>query len=441
MKIRTIQYFCFLWVPLLCLAWTTTLTAKPEPEACVELGALTYDNWTSFDAGGNDLPAGESNVEYLRCKSCHGWDRLGQNGGYVRRERTADQPNTGLGDPNAVSRDIAPGLGNYYHISVDEVLHTGTGRTFEDGSGSWVPLGDNPSPDNIAAHAAGYSLGNMHPDFSTTGANAGNTVLTQDQVECVVDFINFGDADPKFYFSDIYTDRDPVKYVINSGASAAAGLVFYDATCRACHGEPGDDGNNGRPEGGIAAFLQRDGAYSEFVHKARWGIPDTVMTRAVLGSPTSQDMIDVMLYLQEYVQETNGFVINNGISGTWFLLARSGEGFVLDVAPREDGDWEMVASFYTYDGAGNQVWLIGNATTVEDSVTVPVIIAEGGIFGTQFNPQAVVRSDWGILEFTFSNCMSGHVTVTPNDTMQAAGRGFEPVDYDITRLTLPSGCP
>ena len=69
---------------------------------------------------------------------------------------------------------IAPGLGNYYHIDVDEVLHAGDGRSFEDGSASWVPLGDDPLPGELAAHAAGYTLGNLHPDFSTTGANAGD---------------------------------------------------------------------------------------------------------------------------------------------------------------------------------------------------------------------------------------------------------------------------
>ena len=44
--------------------------------------------------------------------------------------------------------------------------------------------------------------------------------------------------------------------------------------------------------------------------------------------------------------------------------ALGGEGFVLDVAPNiVDGDqegWQMVATYYTYDGMGNQVWLIGN---------------------------------------------------------------------------------
>lgn len=443
MNNRRKPILCLLTLPLLCLSAATAL-AKPEPEACIELGALAYDDWTSVDGGGSGLPAGESNVDYLRCKSCHGWDRLGLDGGYVRRTRTADRPNAGLGDLNDVSRYIAPGLGNFYHINAAQVLHEGTGRAFEDGSGSWVPLDPNPTPENVAAHAEGFTLGNLHPDFSTTGANAGDTVLTQDQVDCLVDFINFGDADPKFYFQDVIQQEDPVRYVINSGANATAGRTFYEANCLACHGEPGEDhqgANDGHPAGGIAAYLQGDGKYSEFVHKARWGIPDTIMTRAAIGTPDSQDMIDVMLYLQEYVAENSDFDITGGIGGTWYLEERDGEGFLLDVAPNADGSWEMVATYYTYDGLGNQVWLIGNATADGGSVTVPVVITDGGVFGALFDPMTVNRIPWGTLEFTFTSCQTGHVEATPNADMLNAGLGFETIDFDITRLTASDGCP
>jgi cytochrome c2 len=232
-----------------------------------------------------------------------------------------------------------------------------------------------------------------------------------------------------------------VVYIINSGASATAGETFYNTTCRACHGEPGVDGNNGRPEGGIAAFLQTDGAYSEFVHKARWGIPDTIMTRSMLGEPTSQNMIDVMLYLQNYVTENTEFTVTDGTSGTWYLLARDGEGFVLDVFEGEDGQWNMVATYYTYDGMGNPIWLIGNATVTGDGATVPVVMASGGIFGPAFDPTTVNRVEWGTLQFTFNSCTQGNIAATPNQAMQDSGMGFEPVEFDITRVTPPSGCP
>ena len=49
-------------------------------------------------------------------------------------------------------------MGSYYHIGEWGVLHEGRGRAYEDGSGSWVELGSDPTPEELAAHAAGYTL-------------------------------------------------------------------------------------------------------------------------------------------------------------------------------------------------------------------------------------------------------------------------------------------
>ena len=235
--------------------------------------------------------------------------------------------------------------------------------------------------------------------------------------------------------------------MINSGASATAGETFYSDNCLRCHGAPNENGNGALPEGGMVAYLRQDGDMSEFAHHARFGIPDTIMTRAAIGEPDEQNTIDLMLYLQQY--ETDGDDVNIGItggfSGNWYLQARDGEGFVLDVAPNivdgEQDGWKMVATYYTYDGMGNQVWLIGDQVIEGESVTVPVYVTDGGIFGTLFDPATVNVNAWGTLEFSFGSCWNGHVTVTPNEDMIAAGMGFEPVDFDIERLTPPGECP
>ena len=407
-----------LLIPILCLGWSEVVSAKTEPTACVELGALVWNDWTSTDAGGSGMPAGETVGDYVRCKSCHGWDRLGMNGGYVRQIRTADQPNAGLGDSNTVSRDIAPGMGDYYHIYMHEVLHAGIGRAFEDGSGSWVELGENPTPAELAAHAAGFTLGNLHPDFSTTGANAGDVVLTQEQLECVVDFVNFGDSDPKFYFMNINTDKNPAEYIINEGASYVAGQIFYEETCQACHGEPSVDHqgvNNGKPEGGMLDFLRGDGNYSEFVHKARWGIPDTIMTRTMLGEPDSQDMIDVMLYLQELNNANPEFIINAGLNDSWYYPETDGQGFFITVFP----DMEMILlSWFTYDterppddvtanlGEPGHRWFNALGTYSGNEAVLDITIASGGIFDTQTD---ITEVNDGTITLTFSDCENGIV--------------------------------
>jgi hypothetical protein len=421
-------------IPTLCLAWSVSGLAKPEPDACIELGALAYDDWTSIDGGGSGMPQGETVKDYLRCKSCHGWDRLGQNGGYVRRTRTAERPNAGLGDTDRRTRDIAPGMGDYYHITAAEVLHEGTGRAYEEGSGSWVVIDSGSTPVDRADHAAGYTLGNQHPDFSAVGANAGDIVLTQDQVDCLVDFINFGDSDPKFYFFGINEDANPVEYGIHPGASDTAGRTFYIDNCRNCHGEPEQDHqgmNEGKPAGGMLVYLSGDGKYSEFVHKARWGIPDTIMTRAAIGTPDSQDMIDVMLYLQ---QELDGdFRITPGIAGSWYNEDRDGEGYQIDIG----ADNVVILGFYTYDTQGNQFWIWGSGIYSGDSVVIRAITTDGALWGSLFDPQAVNPYEWGTITLTFYSCYTGSAEIVPNQDF--AGE-FEAMTVSITRVIDPVSC-
>jgi len=421
--------FTILVTTFLCLIWSMSTRAKDDASACVELGALAYNDWTSTDGGGSGMPSGEPFKDYVRCKSCHGWDRLGLKGGYVRRTRTAERPNAGYGDTDTTSRDIAPGMGDYYHIRASEVLHAGTGRAYEDGSGSWVDLAVDPT-----AHAAGFTLGNQHPDFSTTGVNAGDKLPTQEQVDCIALFVNYGDSDPKFYFFGIDTHADPVWYNIHPGANAGAGKTFYEQNCMACHGDPAVDynGNNGgHPEGGMLAYLAQDGKFSEFVHKARWGVPDTIMTRTTIGTPNSQDMIDVMLYLQESID--SDFVITSGISGTWWDPERSGEGFMIDVAK----DGLVVVSYYTYDKQGRQMWVIGAGTVNGNVIELAFEITDGGVYSSDFDPLTVNHYPWGSGKFTFSSCYAGKAEITPNEDFSAE---FEALTIYISRSTPPDSC-
>ena len=75
-------------------------------------------------------------------------------------------------------------------------------------------------------------------------------------------------------------------------------------------------------------------------------------------------------------------------------------------------------SFYTYDNAGNLVWL-----TFEPSTGVPasgttmdvsVFITEGARWGSDFNPSDVVRAPFGSGTFSFDTCTTGNVAILPN---------------------------
>src|SRR5210317_283487 len=149
--------------------------AQDPPSAEVEQGALAYSNWTKTDAGGSGaLPTGVDSQDYIRCKSCHGWDRIGTDGGYARRSREDSRPNAGAGDGDVTSRAIRgtipkfsfirevvytdPDSGNitcndinqngicpeeyfvrhpFDYVTAEMVTHAGTGRDYIDGRASW----------------------------------------------------------------------------------------------------------------------------------------------------------------------------------------------------------------------------------------------------------------------------------------------------------------
>jgi len=251
--------------------------AQDAPSECVETGAMAYDNWTKEDSGGTGaLPDGVESADYIRCKACHGWDRRGTDGGYVRRSRTSSRPNAGAGDGDSTPRIIESGT-----VTAEMILHEGTGRSYADGGGSWVALDETHSAANKAAHASGYTLGNQHPDLSVDGP-------TQIQLDCLVEFLNFADGDPAVYFNSIDPAQNPVLYTMVDTADAAAGETFFNDTCVGCHDLAFAND-----------YLAGDGKFSELAHKARWGAPDTIMTRGAMGDPTAQNIADMMLYLQQ----------------------------------------------------------------------------------------------------------------------------------------------
>lgn len=418
------------WLAVACLsAFPLPSAAQQQPSDCVELGALAWDNWTAAGAGGTGLPpAGLEDLDYVRCKACHGWDRRGLEGGYVRRSRTAERPNAGAGDGDAASRAIVTGA-----AAEAGVLHAGSGRSYADGSGSWVPLDAVRSAANTAAHARGYTLGNQHPDFSANGPNAQAGVPSALQVGCLVEFLNFEDGDPSRYFERIDPDQDPVLYTVVASADAAAGDAWFGEVCEQCH-----------TLNFVLEYLQGDGKFSELAHKVRWGIPDSPMGRSDMGDPTAQDVANLLAYLQQ--AGGTGFRLNPGLTGTWWNSARAGEGFLLEFgyAP-PGGDLTLFASFYTYDDMGNQAWLVaqpaGPVPASGDSVDVDVFLVRGPMWGDAFDPGDRDVMAWGSGTFRFAGCASGHVSLAPGAEAQAMG--YTELAYDLTRDLLESGiaCP
>ena len=124
------------------------------------------------------------------------------------------------------------------------------------------------------------------------------------------------------------------------------------------------------------------------------------------------------------------------ISGSWYLPARDGEGYVIEIIGPEL-EQQMLAYFYTYDEAGNQIWMIGGQAPFNgDTAVLPMLITSGASYGDDFDPDDVLRESWGTLTFKFTSKDAG--TVLRESTM-----GFGTDTVDIERLTSVTGltCP
>jgi len=129
------------------------------------------------------------------------------------------------------------------------------------------------------------------------------------------------------------------------------------------------------------------------------------------------------------------FGLNPGLTGTWWNAERSGEGFLLQFG-NAAGNLTLFASFYTYDSEGNQVWLVATSNSIEGiDANVDVYITGGRKWGDDFNPADGETVQWGSGVFSFADCSSGSVVLTPNATYE--GMGFTQLAYDLTRDDFP----
>jgi hypothetical protein len=132
--------------------------------------------------------------------------------------------------------------------------------------------------------------------------------------------------------------------------------------------------------------------------------------------------------------------LDPGLSGTWIVAGRSGEGWLLEVGYAA-GELFLFVTFYTYDGMGEQAYLIAQSTAIDgNTAEVIVYMTNGAVWGDDFNPDDVNRPLFGTGTVTFSTCGAGHVEITANAEMVALG--FSDVTADLSRaLTSGIACP
>ncbi len=120
--------------------------------------------------------------------------------------------------------------------------------------------------------------------------------------------------------------------------------------------------------------------------------------------------------------------LSSAYTGTWYDPAQSGHGFFIEILP----DNLLLAYWFTFTPEGQQAWFGGVGTIVGNAAVVPATLSTGGRFIPNFNPAEVLRSPWGNLSFSFTDCTNGRVDF---DSVAGYGSG----SMTLKRLTTPAG--
>lgn len=132
--------------------------------------------------------------------------------------------------------------------------------------------------------------------------------------------------------------------------------------------------------------------------------------------------------------DTPAFSIGTGVSGNWFNPAQSGHGFQLEKV----NDTTVTAFWFTFDNAGNQVWILGVGTIANNRIDMQAVKSRGGRFPPNFDPTQITNPPWGTLSFTFTSCNAGQVQWTSTDPAFSASGTLA-----LERVTTVQGttCP
>lgn len=111
------------------------------------------------------------------------------------------------------------------------------------------------------------------------------------------------------------------------------------------------------------------------------------------------------------------FAINQGIAGSWFNPATSGQGFLIDLLPEFNF---MFVAWFTYEkpaapamaggpkiGAPEHRWMTASGNYTGNVATLTLFSSRNGVFN---DPATVTTSPVGTMSLNFENCSKGTIT-------------------------------
>ena len=104
--------------------------------------------------------------------------------------------------------------------------------------------------------------------------------------------------------------------------------------------------------------------------------------------------------------------IGPGHSGSYFNTGQSGHGFSIEFGMLGDSPFGVVY-WYTYDDAGNPIFMVGNGVPDGQEIVIQFESPVGMIYG-EFDPTTVTREVGGVAVFNFSDRDTATFSYTPS---------------------------
>jgi hypothetical protein len=141
-----------------------------------------------------------------------------------------------------------------------------------------------------------------------------------------------------------------------------------------------------------------------------------------------------------FTDQTGAGLLDVSFTGFWWNPNRSGEGLLLEFGEL-GGNPLLFLTFFTYDLAGNPLYLAGSAfypRNSADPVSMQVVSTRGGRFGANFNPADVQRTPWGTMTVAVNSC--GSITLSFASSVAGYGSGSIQMERFLDRDAFTT-CP
>lgn len=162
-----------------------------------------------------------------------------------------------------------------------------------------------------------------------------------------------------------------------------------------------------------------------------YGLNDQDNDYSLLGDIDNNGVIDVRDSSAVDGTSSQSMTLNNGFSGSWFNTTRNGEGWNIAILP---GGQQAIIAFFSYAPDGNtQVWIVGVGNVIDNEILfTDLSITNGTVFGDAFDPNDVIRDQWGDIRVYFTDCNNGTISYSSDEQFEHDAR-------PIQRLTRLAG--